>query len=160
MRPAQSGRGERARVLECWDKPRFSDCYVPLNLTPLQGDSLLWNALPGVKTPELRPLAPSGRKALNTHLLRVKSGLAAKTAYRIRDGMPQPYAGRAWGGVTGVECFSLHFAFPIFKNSAFKRPLNLCLVNLGRKRAMFSRQNVYVLKPPDIVVLRNEIESS
>jgi len=34
-----------------------------LNLTPLQGDSLLWNALPGVKTPGLRPLAPSGRRA-------------------------------------------------------------------------------------------------
>ena len=38
-----------------------------LNLEPLQGDSLLWNALPGVKTPGLRPLAPSGRRALNTH---------------------------------------------------------------------------------------------
>ena len=40
-----------------------------LNLTPLQGDSLLWNALPGVKTPGLRPLAPSasGRRAPNTH---------------------------------------------------------------------------------------------
>jgi hypothetical protein len=67
MRPAQSGRGLRACVRECWDEPRCSVCYVPFNLTPLQGDSLLWDALPGVKTPGLRPLAPSGRRALNTH---------------------------------------------------------------------------------------------
>jgi hypothetical protein len=44
---------------------RFSD--VTLNLTPLQGAFLLWDALPGVKTPGLRPLAPSGRRALNTN---------------------------------------------------------------------------------------------
>src|SRR6516162_6300778 len=46
---------------------RCSVCYVPPSLTPLQGDSFLWDALPGVKTPGLRPLAPSGRRALSTH---------------------------------------------------------------------------------------------
>jgi hypothetical protein len=55
------------RVLGWRDKSRRSVCYVFPNLTPLQGAFLLWDALPGVKTPGLRPLAPSGRRALNTH---------------------------------------------------------------------------------------------
>ena len=60
-----------------------------LNLTPLEGDSLLWNALPRVKTPVktpgLRPLTPSGRRALNTHgasapVLKNKKGSPSRRA--------------------------------------------------------------------------------
>jgi hypothetical protein len=65
MRPAQSGRGQRARVVECWDKPPgCSVCYVTLNLTPIRAIPFFGMLYPGLKR-GLRPLAPSGQIAFS-----------------------------------------------------------------------------------------------
>jgi len=50
--------------------------------------SLLWDALPGVKTPGLRPLAPSGRRALNTHMRPPRRG-RGRPRHNV-DGRPRP----------------------------------------------------------------------